>query len=1143
MSFNKSKILQLTIVALMLMFGVNLNAQKDTTFWFAAPEISTAIGDTPILLRFLTYDNPSTITISQPANGTFTPIVLTLAANSIDSVDLTSFLNDLEIPLGNIVENTGLKISSTAPITAYYELVANSNREVFSLKGSQSLGTNFYTPFQKSWDNGVTSPASFSAIEIVATQNNTTVLITPKTAIVGHNANASFSITLNEGETYSARDLSLSADSSLSGTIVSANKDIAVTVFSGALTNSGCLSTMGDQITPTDYIGNDYIIYKGNSATEKIFILSTENATSLTIENTTTTNTLINWSETYAYDLTDSITHIHSSKRIYVWHASGNGCNLSGTQVPNIFCTGTYSTNFSRATADSLNLFLFVKAGFEGDFELNGNNAIISSSLFYDVPGMNGTYKAANIYLPTSAVAVNSFNKLVNTSDVFGLGILNGGNLKGSGYTYLSEYTSYPFIEAGNQDTVCANSILNINGIIGGGDVSGLWSTSGFGSFSFGNDTLSNQYLVNELDTVISPINIILSSTGRCTPLKDTIKLYISPAPFVNANTNQTVCANNSSVQLNGTVSGGASSGQWTTTGNGNFLPNDSTLNAIYYPAPTDTTNGGVELILTSTNFGICNEVSDTMQVFITTSPTVEANADTIFVCKNNSLVNLNGAVSGATSTGKWTTSGNGLFLPDNLTLNGDYQPSPLDISSGSIQLFIESTNNGNCAIAKDSLIVIFTPKPIVDAGSSLISCANNSSVQLNGIISGPTSTGFWSGGNGSYNIDSTSLTAIYTPTAAEINSGIFYLTLSSTNNLNCNAESSVVQINVVSPPLANFNFTNECLGKNIDFTDFSLSGSGVIDSWDWDLGDQTTASSQDTNHTYASSNIFNVQLIVGTDIGCSDTVVKQVTVYELPIASFDYASDCSSGQIILSFNDQSTSNDVLDYWFYDFGNAGAANSENPTQLFTTNGNYNITHIVGTENNCYDTIVMPIVIPSKPVAGFYYNTNEGLNIGAEFNFIDTSSYSDSYIWDFDDGNSSTEANPSNTFFNNGVYNVMQHITSSFGCKDSITIAITINTVTEEISSLIPNAISPNGDDKNDVWKLDFLSYLETDITVDIFNRWGQLVFHSDGYTTPWDGTFNGNLVADGTYFYVINLNDESENPIFKGNILVMEKAK
>ncbi|MBK9191571.1 MAG: IgGFc-binding protein [Crocinitomicaceae bacterium] len=205
-------------------------SQQDTVFWFAAPDISTAEGQSPIYLRFQSYSSPATVTVTQPANGAFVPVVLNLTANDADSINLTAFIASIESPSANTINTTGIKVSSTSNITAYYEVAAASNREIFSLKGSKALGTNFYTPFQKFWNNAVVAPATFSSIEIVATQDNTTVLITPKTNITGHVANVTFSINLDEGETYSARDTDVNASTSLAGSIVSSDKPIALTL-------------------------------------------------------------------------------------------------------------------------------------------------------------------------------------------------------------------------------------------------------------------------------------------------------------------------------------------------------------------------------------------------------------------------------------------------------------------------------------------------------------------------------------------------------------------------------------------------------------------------------------------------------------------------------------------------------------------------------------------------------------------------------------------------------------------------------------------------------------------------------------------------------------------------------------------------
>ena len=68
---------------------------------------------------------------------------------------------------------------------------------------------------------------------------------------------------------------------------------------------------------------------------------------------------------------------------------------------------------------------------------------------------------------------------------------------------------------------------------------------------------------------------------------------------------------------------------------------------------------------------------------------------------------------------------------------------------------------------------------------------------------------------------------------------------------------------------------------------------------------------------------------------------------------------------------------------------------------------------------------------------------------------------------------------------------------------------------------VPNVFSPNGDGINDQWVIQFLdSY--PGCTVEIFNRYGQKVYQSTGYSKPWDGMINGNPLPIGTYYWIIN---------------------
>lgn len=221
------------------------------------------------------------------------------------------------------------------------------------------------------------------------------MLITPRTAITGHVINTTFSITLNKGQTYSARDMNSTGTSSLAGSIISANKDVAVTIFEGALSNGLCNNAAGDQITNANVIGTDYIIHKGTSGNDKVYILATQNATNVSIYNSGTTSTLINWSESYEYTLTEDINYIKTTKPVYVLHMSGYGCESSLAQVPNLFCAGTYSTAFTRSSADSLGLILYTRAGFENQFTLNGNPGLITAGQFSTVPGTSGNFKVA----------------------------------------------------------------------------------------------------------------------------------------------------------------------------------------------------------------------------------------------------------------------------------------------------------------------------------------------------------------------------------------------------------------------------------------------------------------------------------------------------------------------------------------------------------------------------------------------------------------------------------------------------------------------------------------------------------------------------------------------------------------------------
>ncbi len=96
------------------------------------------------------------------------------------------------------------------------------------------------------------------------------------------------------------------------------------------------------------------------------------------------------------------------------------------------------------------------------------------------------------------------------------------------------------------------------------------------------------------------------------------------------------------------------------------------------------------------------------------------------------------------------------------------------------------------------------------------------------------------------------------------------------------------------------------------------------------------------------------------------------------------------------------------------------------------------------------------------------------------------------------------------------FTYLLRITSDKGCSDTSSVFVKVLKPV-----FIPNIFSPNGDGIHDTW---VIQYLDTypGSTVDIYNRYGQHIYHSEGYTKPWDGTINGNPVPVGTYYYIVN---------------------
>jgi gliding motility-associated-like protein len=176
------------------------------------------------------------------------------------------------------------------------------------------------------------------------------------------------------------------------------------------------------------------------------------------------------------------------------------------------------------------------------------------------------------------------------------------------------------------------------------------------------------------------------------------------------------------------------------------------------------------------------------------------------------------------------------------------------------------------------------------------------------------------------------------------------------------------------------------------------------------------------------------------------------------------------------------------------------------------------------DNGCSQTLQVTVSQPERVVADFSTEKVEWTILDPTVNFINQSEESTGYEWDYGDGSSSSIINPDHTYSEIASEYVVTLVASNdFGCADTIRKTITI---ANEILFYIPNTFTPDGNDFNELFKVEFFAgYVPDDYKFQIFNRWGELVFRTDSPQGEWDGLYQGRNAPEGTYVWKIEFRE------------------
>ena len=821
--------------AVLLLLSVNPGrAQTDTEFWFAAPELSEAVGNTfgsppvfqntdrPVYLNITAYGQPATVTVTQPAasgTGYMPPQVVNVAAHSSQRVNLTAWLDSLECKPPDRALKYGLKIVATAPVTVYYDIASFYSPENFPLKGKNALGTEFWIPGQNIAGNEPAYvPTAYNSFDIIATQNNTTVTITPAQAVTGHAAGVPYTVTLQEGQTCSATATGTAAGDHLVGSHITSDKPVAVTVkddelISNTYFGGGCQDAIGDQVIPTHLLGTEYIAIQGQMGGQgdQLFITATQNGTTIT-QNAGGVLATINAGDTYRVPLSAggaTSTYIQTSRPVTVWQLTGIGCEAGGAVLPQISCSGSDSVTYTRSMAGQLYFNLLVRNGGQGDFLVNGAAGVITAGQFTAVPGTGGQWYAAQVPIPVGTYPQYTPVRVTNTSSLFHLGVLEGAAGSGSTYGYFSDFRglrAHAGTKAPGGKLCTGDTIALLADTVAG--ASYRWSgPNGYSS------SVQNPVIPNAAPAHTGVYTLTVEQTG-CGSDTDTVHITVTAAPVVDLGPDVSLCAD--SVVL-------LSSGSYTSPA---YLWNNSQT------TPTLTARASGLYWLQVTENGCSG--SDTISVTLNTALTVSLGSDT-GICDRDAPLALSSPQPAGTQY-LWST---GLTTPSiNVTRTDTY--------------WLEATL-GDCK-GSDTIVVKVIPTPSIHIGNDSFICEGQPA-NIGDVI--PGATYLWSTGSTASSI-------------AVSESGSYWLTA----DLEGCRVSDTVLITVTPVPAPDLGPDRDICPEQVILLDAHDAGG----SCQWSTGDTTSSLAVNDPGTY--------WVKVRSAYGCAGRDTVTFSHYPLPVVS-----------------------------------------------------------------------------------------------------------------------------------------------------------------------------------------------------------------------------------------------------------------
>ncbi len=607
---------------------------------------------------------------------------------------------------------------------------------------------------------------------------------------------------------------------------------------------------------------------------------------------------------------------------------------------------------------------------------------------------------------------------------------------------------------------------------------SGTWTIAGSAS--------TDLFSPSALGTGTFEVIYSLTQIG-CTG-SDTITIEVIAAPNAGTYTGtaEDVCSSNSAFDLTSLLDGSQDvGGSWADTDNSGALITGNNTDF------TGVAAGTYQFIYTIAGTGTCPEDSEVVEVIITAPPNAGLYIGTAGeVCNIDAVFDLTTLLDGTQDVGgNWTETGTSatIITDDNANFTG--------VATGSYTFRYTVVGTAPCADEFTEVTVIVNPAPDATINPAGPFCSADSPIEL----SPATAGGMW-GGSAAVN----ETTGFFDPSQAAIGSNTITYTLQIGN---C---SDTKSINIVVNPNPNVVITPVspvCVGDS----PVTLSATPSGGTW---AGDFTNSTTGEFDPAASGVGTFVITYTVTVN-GCDGTNQVSIEVLDLP----GNAAAINGPNLLCSGDDAVfTTTAINGATQYEWTTpTGTVTTDAPTLNLTATAAGQIS--VSGINNC----------GAGESASFSFNLQEAVTAGFDFSvsptndteylFTDTSGGgANSWAWDFGDGATSNQQNPTHTYDTQGNYTVT--LTSSNGlCEGTVSQTVNVDT---EIIIRIANVITPNNNGQNDfIYIEDIEKY--PDHEVQLLNRWGKSVFSSTSFSNDPSAVAGKPDLEPGNYVCVVTI--------------------